>query len=301
MSFRLMQDCYDMNSDLSSTEQAVLMALCRFSDEKGSCFPSVAEISRGTHLTKNTVRKAIQSLEKDSWLSFTQQAGKQRFFLINVSKISESQPLTKSQPLTNLQPLAKVEGDPLQICKETPYKSVSRIEHLKEHKENNKTDARPKAEPSVRGVSEKLVEIYNQTTKGYFPQVKALTDKRRQVCKKWIAFFRKQSNSANVPEFLEHAREYFISATQLTFLTGNNDRGWKADFDFLMNVNKTVMLLEGKYANKKSQEQIAQEKHDALWKLPTPANNSPIPTPEQLEGSFQDFALAFSRITTKAS
>lgn len=32
---------------------------------------------------------------------------------------------------------------------------------------------------------------------------------------------------------------------------GVNDRGWKADFDFLIKVNNAVKVLEGKYANNK--------------------------------------------------
>lgn len=30
---------------------------------------------------------------------------------------------------------------------------------------------------------------------------------------------------------------------------GKNDRGWKADFDFLMRVDKATSILEGKYEN----------------------------------------------------
>lgn len=30
---------------------------------------------------------------------------------------------------------------------------------------------------------------------------------------------------------------------------GKNDRGWKADFDFLMRVDKATSILEGKYGN----------------------------------------------------
>lgn len=32
------------------------------------------------------------------------------------------------------------------------------------------------------------------------------------------------------------------------FLTGNNDRKWKADFDFLMRVDKATAISEGKYS-----------------------------------------------------
>mgnify|MGYP005796865919 CR=1 FL=1 len=34
---------------------------------------------------------------------------------------------------------------------------------------------------------------------------------------------------------------------------GKNDRGWKADFDFLMRVDKATSILEGKYGGTKGQ------------------------------------------------
>jgi len=34
-----------------------------------------------------------------------------------------------------------------------------------------------------------------------------------------------------------------------SFLLGNNDRGWKVNFDFLINPNSYVKILEGRYNN----------------------------------------------------
>lgn len=40
-------------------------------------------------------------------------------------------------------------------------------------------------------------------------------------------------------------------ANNSAFLTGQNDRGWKADFDFIMRIDKATAILEGKYNTEK--------------------------------------------------
>lgn len=42
-----------------------------------------------------------------------------------------------------------------------------------------------------------------------------------------------------------------VIANNSNFLTGDNDRNWKADFDFMIRPDKAVSILEGKYNNKK--------------------------------------------------
>ena len=45
----------------------------------------------------------------------------------------------------------------------------------------------------------------------------------------------------------EQLTDAFGRAQASSFCTGRNDRGWRADFDWLMNENNLVKVLEGKY------------------------------------------------------
>lgn len=94
---------------------------------------------------------------------------------------------------------------------------------------------------------DKIVSVYRETTTGYFSQIQALPDKRKRAVKKFIDFYRKQVNAVDEAAFLSAVREYFCRAVRSPFLTGQNERGWRADFDFLMNETKALALLEGKY------------------------------------------------------
>ena len=87
---------------------------------------------------------------------------------------------------------------------------------------------------------EQFKNLYNGICTN-LPQVKMLTGKR----KKSIRDFLKQMT---VDDFETACRK----ANESDFMTGGNDRGWKADFDFLLRVDKAINIIEGKFDNKKS-------------------------------------------------
>lgn len=83
----------------------------------------------------------------------------------------------------------------------------------------------------------KIKDIYNQNCPK-LPQVQKLTEKRKK----------------DIDNFLkEFTEEQFKQICQLAnstdFLIGKNDKKWKADFDFLMRIDKATSILEGKYNN----------------------------------------------------
>lgn len=165
MAYQLMQDCNDMHCEMSSTEHAVLMVLCRFADEDGAnCYPSVAEIARCSHFAEKPVRKALAALQSGGWIGSTQNPGKKRFFEINAEKIKKGVAAAKSQPLVNVAPLVYRPGvvdrqggtdrpgvvdrplPPLSIDKDTPGQSTSRKEHIKEQ-EKDREETAPASNP----------------------------------------------------------------------------------------------------------------------------------------------------------
>ena len=71
------------------------------------------------------------------------------------------------------------------------------------------------------------------------PTIFKITDQRRIAIKK-----RLEEYSA------EKIEEVFNLVSKSAFLLGENDRGWKADFDFVMNKSKFPKILEGSYQGK---------------------------------------------------
>lgn len=86
---------------------------------------------------------------------------------------------------------------------------------------------------------ETIVNIYNEYCSN-LSQVQKLTDKRKTAINKLLK---------TITE--EQFKEICIIANNSDFLIGDNNSGWKADFDFIVKVDKAVSILEGKYSNKK--------------------------------------------------
>lgn len=74
--------------------------------------------------------------------------------------------------------------------------------------------------------------------------VRILTDKRKKAIKAFLKDFT-----------AEQFREICTKANANAFLTGQNDRAWKADFDFLLRPDKAARILEGGYDNNGDRKQ----------------------------------------------
>ena len=105
--------------------------------------------------------------------------------------------------------------------------------------------------------SQKLVELYHRHCYN-LPKVRAITDKRKKaierLCKK---------------HDINEITTAFDLANSSDFLMGNNDRGWKADLDFILREDKFVSILEGKYCNRKNQTLSQRINESGTSNVPT--------------------------------
>jgi len=85
------------------------------------------------------------------------------------------------------------------------------------------------------------------------PTVFKVTDQRRIAIKK-----RMEEYSA------EKIEEVFNLVSKSAFLLGENDRGWKADFDFVMNKGKFTKILEGSYRGSAAKKDTATSSMEAI-------------------------------------
>ena len=97
----------------------------------------------------------------------------------------------------------------------------------------------------------RIKDIYNQFCTN-LPQVQKITEKREKAIDKFLKEFTEE-------QFIEIC----ILANSTDFLIGKNEKGWKADFDFLMRIDKATNILEGKYNNNGSKGKIDDFKE--LW------------------------------------
>ena len=108
-------------------------------------------------------------------------------------------------------------------------------EQLKTHIREEEDKAN---KPEISNKPQQLADRYNAICTN-LPRVVRLTDKRRRAV-------RLIYDKGYTPEQLD---EVFRKAQSSSFCTGQNDRHWKADFDWLLNESNLVKVLEGKYDN----------------------------------------------------
>ncbi|HRW94108.1 MAG TPA: hypothetical protein P5560_14235, partial [Thermotogota bacterium] len=57
---------------------------------------------------------------------------------------------------------------------------------------------------------------------------------------------------------LEKWKGFFAAVESSKFLTGNNDRGWQASFDWLLSEQNMTKVLEGRYEDRKKKGEVTQ-------------------------------------------
>lgn len=84
----------------------------------------------------------------------------------------------------------------------------------------------------------RIAELYHTTCTSY-PQLRAIEGNReKQIAARWKKY-----------KTLDAFKELFEKAEASDFLKGDNDRGWAADFDWLIRPTNMSKVLEGKYDN----------------------------------------------------
>lgn len=75
--------------DLSTTERMVLIVLCSFANEKGTCYPSHREIARVSGGAVSTVKRALKKLEDKQYVTVQQQRKEEGDLTSNLYTINQ--------------------------------------------------------------------------------------------------------------------------------------------------------------------------------------------------------------------
>src|SRR5690606_20572983 len=96
--------------------------------------------------------------------------------------------------------------------------------------------------PTDFGLSEALEAYHATAGRCGLPSVRVLTESRKR---KLAATVRQHG----LPVWLEALAKVEASS----FCTGDNDRGWRADLDFLLQPSSFAAILEGRYDNRQGE------------------------------------------------
>ena len=213
MSIRLMAAAWEL--PIPATEKMVLLCLCDHANDEGVCWPSIDRLAGKCSTSDRTIQRTLKALVARGILAVDVGGGKGRSsrYFINPDKLS---PMAANPDIDDANP-DTVSPEPSRTIIESSKGSASDDAPL---------------------TPDEIVSDWNELAKavGLSAVVKLTEPRKRQV-------------KARLREFpdLSDWQKAFANIRGSPFLLGKNDKGWKADFDFMVQAKSFPKLVEGSY------------------------------------------------------
>ena len=104
---------------------------------------------------------------------------------------------------------------------------------------------------------QQIVDLFHSICKS-FPTVRSLSESRKRAIKARL-------NTYTIDDF----RTLFENAEASSFLKGNNERNWSANFDWLIKDSKMPRVIEGDYSDKPQQTRYTRQEKKPNWMQPS--------------------------------
>lgn len=209
MSVRVMSLVWAM--DLPDSEKIVLLALADCANDEGHCWPGMATLTKKCSKSDRTIQAAIRTLCAKGHLTRREVLGKGCNYTVH--------------PIVRL-------ADPRSGCtpeEPSPPKPLPQTPEAVSGKPSGTLNSEAKAS------SERVLDAWK---KAGLPEIRVFNASR------------KQSLRMRLKEFGEAQLLEAIARIQRSkFLTGQTDRGFKADLDFLLQPKSLTRILEGFYGD----------------------------------------------------
>jgi len=221
-----------LNKELTLQEKVFLVEIDSLSKSERGCFASNSHFAAFSGLSKCRCSRIINSLISKGWVkSSEKRKGKQiveRILWLTPKANDTIRVLRKCQ-----EPYCGNDKNP--IAETTiPYCGNSKGSNTVEIYKNRNTEENARAQTTAKIIN--FFNYWNQTEK--LPKARELTASRR---KHLTTRFKEK-------QFKEHWREIIDKTSASKFLTGGGERGWKADFDWIIqNDRNYTRVLEGRY------------------------------------------------------
>lgn len=221
MSIYLMSRAYRIQG-LTTAQKAVLVVLCDHANDEGaSCYPSIGRIAEHASISERTAYRVLKDLEGLGFVRKQSVPGRSSQFTIDLDRSDPCQIVTPDKMAEAPDMVAEA---PDTVSPEPSYK------HQK-----------PSHDSSAEAddfTFDDFVESWNEVAAANdLPALRVPTKARR-------AAFRQRKRE--FPK-IEHWQAAFRTLRTSKFLRGENDRGWKATADFVLQAKTFPKLVEGAY------------------------------------------------------
>lgn len=234
MSTILMSACWPLQG-MSAPQKAVLISLADNANDDGVCWPSVAKIAMRTCLSERAVRNALRWLEEAKIVTTHQRTGRSTYYTVTPASYAPGTactPAPHAAPPRHVVPPTPAPGAPITV--KEPSVEPDMFPHAA-------------ATPITAGIPfEKIRVLYNEILGSHLKRCLGLNDTHRKHIR--AAYNLRIDDRFIVQENgLAFWEGLFRDVLGCPFMLGKNNRGWRADFEFLTTSTKIQRFLEGKY------------------------------------------------------
>lgn len=226
----------------SPTAKSVLLAIANYADEEGICWPSQDQLADDTELSRHSIMRAIDHLEELGLLSRERRHRKDGsrssdLIMLDLSStvLRSTQQRSNEQRSTQQQPKShSATAEPITEPSNIPSRARG---------------AKPKGEEHL------AFDAYNDLASELgLAKAQALTDERKTRIRQRL------NDCGGLTGWLDALGKIRGSP----FLCGDNDRGWKASLDFLLQKASFTRLMEGSYDRSNANRRVQQGSKPSL-------------------------------------
>ena len=219
----------------SPTVKAVLLAIANYADEEGVCWPSQEQLAEDTELSRHSIMRAVEQLEELGLLSRERRHRKDGSRSSDLIMLDLSSTALRSTEQRSRQQRSR---------EQQPRSQSATAEPVIE------TPILPSKARANKPNSEELLAFnaYNDIASELgLSKAQAMTDERRQKIRQRL---NECGGMAGWLTALDRIR-------QSQFLLGDNDRGWKASLDFILQRASFTRLMEGSYDRQRARQRAS--------------------------------------------
>ncbi|USD68109.1 helix-turn-helix domain-containing protein [Vibrio sp. SCSIO 43136] len=269
MSVKIMGYVWDIPT-FKGSDKLIMLCLADFCNDKGFCWPSIETIARKSGVSVSTVKAVLKKLVEAKWLTkknqFKQVRGKtvraSNQYQLHVGKLrvesfkyaEPEEDLDSEQPDLERSDLEQAEYPHFNGQNLAEGRAESAYKPSIDPPIDPSRSIPPKSPKGDKVPYEQIQELYNEILGQRLTHCKELSSyRKRQVRKFWTELGE---------QTLDAVRKYFEKFNREAgeFYFGENDRGWKADFSYLMRLEVLVRTREGNLGGKVVRLAPAQSK-----------------------------------------
>ena len=219
--YAILPACLRYDNDLNDSEKVLYSEITALANQEGYCWASNQYFAELYDVTKKTISRRISNLVKKGYL-------KRELIKDGNKKVKKRKLIPLDNKVHRYGQLRGEGGD------KNVQGSITRSNNINKNKDPDNCPY------------QKIKKLYNDICKS-LPSIRKISRSRK---KHLNARWREE-------EDIEVFKEVFEKAENSSFLTGNNNRSWKADFDWIVkNDNNFNKILEGKYDDKKNKTKM---------------------------------------------